>query len=110
MTQNDNRGMPCPRCGTGLLMSDRQGVEIDYCPTCRGIWLDQGELDKIIDRSAAEFIARAAAQGQPWGTPPDPVYTNGNYRGKHGHHDDDGHGHGRRGHGRHRSLFSRIFD
>jgi Zn-finger nucleic acid-binding protein len=44
--------MKCPVDSTDLVMSDRQGVEIDYCPTCRGVWLDRGELDKIIDRSA----------------------------------------------------------
>lgn len=43
--------MKCPIDGTQLVMSDRQGVEIDYCPQCRGVWLDRGELDKIIDRS-----------------------------------------------------------
>jgi uncharacterized protein len=37
-----------------LVMSDRQGIEIDYCPKCRGVWLDRGELDKIIERSAPE--------------------------------------------------------
>lgn len=44
--------MQSPVDGTTLVMSDRQGVEIDYCPTCRGVWLDRGELDKIIERSA----------------------------------------------------------
>lgn len=45
--------MDCPVCkNVQLLMSDRQGIEIDYCPNCRGVWLDRGELDKIIDRSA----------------------------------------------------------
>lgn len=44
--------MNCPHCpGTELVMSDRQGIEIDYCPKCRGVWLDRGELDKIIERS-----------------------------------------------------------
>ena len=44
--------MKCPACpDTRLVMSDRQGVEIDYCPDCRGVWLDRGELDKIIERS-----------------------------------------------------------
>jgi len=43
--------MHCPNCNTTLVMSDKQGVEIDYCPQCRGIWLDRGELDKIIERS-----------------------------------------------------------
>ncbi len=46
-------GMPCPVCRVSLVMSERQGVEIDYCPKCRGVWLDRGELDKIIERSAA---------------------------------------------------------
>ncbi|WP_028986549.1 zf-TFIIB domain-containing protein [Thermicanus aegyptius] len=44
--------MKCPVCETtDLLMAERQGVEIDYCPKCRGVWLDRGELDKIIERS-----------------------------------------------------------
>ena len=43
--------MNCPNCKTNLVMTDRNGVEIDYCPECRGIWLDRGELDKIIERS-----------------------------------------------------------
>ena len=45
--------MKCPVCdNVNLMMSERQGVEIDYCPSCRGIWLDRGELDKIIDKSS----------------------------------------------------------
>lgn len=45
--------MKCPNCEiTELTMADRSGVEIDYCPTCRGVWLDRGELDKIIERAA----------------------------------------------------------
>lgn len=44
--------MLCPVDGSELVMSDRQGIEIDYCPKCRGVWLDRGELDKIIERSA----------------------------------------------------------
>lgn len=43
--------MNCPNCNVTLLITDRQGIEIDYCPQCRGIWLDRGELDKIIERS-----------------------------------------------------------
>ena len=51
--------MKCPTCADiALVMTDRQGVEIDYCPQCRGVWLDRGELDKLIDRAA---IAPAAA-------------------------------------------------
>jgi len=44
--------MQCPIDGTALVMTDRSGVEIDYCPKCRGVWLDRGELDKIIERAA----------------------------------------------------------
>lgn len=44
--------MKCPVDGTSLVMTERQGVEIEYCPECRGVWLDRGELDKIIERSA----------------------------------------------------------
>jgi Zn-finger nucleic acid-binding protein len=51
------QAMSCPVCRVPLVMSDRQGVEIDYCPQCRGVWLDRGELDKIIERSAQEFAA-----------------------------------------------------
>ena len=46
--------MKCPNCDETLVMSERQGVEIDYCPKCRGVWLDRGELDKIIEKSATE--------------------------------------------------------
>ena len=45
--------MKCPGCSVDLTMSERQGIEIDYCPQCRGVWLDRGELDKIIERSQA---------------------------------------------------------
>ncbi|MEQ1699479.1 MAG: zf-TFIIB domain-containing protein [Ilumatobacteraceae bacterium] len=46
--------MKCPTCPDAVLvMADRAGIEIDYCPTCRGVWLDRGELDKIIERNAA---------------------------------------------------------
>src|ERR671916_338828 len=56
--------MLCPIDQTELVMTDRQGVEIDYCPTCRGVWLDRGELDKIIDRSV-QMPAPAAPPQQP---------------------------------------------
>jgi uncharacterized protein len=51
--------MNCPNCNEVLVMSERQGVEIDYCPKCRGVWLDSGELDKIIEKSAS-FESRDA--------------------------------------------------
>ncbi|MEH6759078.1 MAG: zf-TFIIB domain-containing protein [Parasphingorhabdus sp.] len=44
--------MSCPACSVALAISERQGIEIDYCPRCRGVWLDRGELDKMIERSA----------------------------------------------------------
>jgi len=47
-------GLLCPACRVDLVMSERQGVEIDYCPRCRGVWLDRGELDKILERNAAD--------------------------------------------------------
>lgn len=56
--------MNCPVCAVPLTMSSRQNVEIDYCPQCRGVWLDRGELDKIIERSASE-LAPPAPQPQP---------------------------------------------
>jgi len=59
--------MKCPNDSATLVMSERSGVEIDYCPECRGVWLDRGELDKILDRAEAEF-AKAAPQ-QPTVTP-----------------------------------------
>ncbi len=43
--------MYCPVCQERLLMTDRQGVEIDYCPKCRGVWLDRGELEKLIEKA-----------------------------------------------------------
>ncbi|MGA8052461.1 MAG: zf-TFIIB domain-containing protein [Burkholderiales bacterium] len=61
--------MKCPSCtDTALVMSDRQGAEIDYCPQCRGVWLDRGELDKLIERSAAmapTTASSAAARSHP---------------------------------------------
>ena len=53
--------MKCPVCNVDLVMSERQGIEIDYCPQCRGVWLDRGELDKIIERSNASAAPMPAA-------------------------------------------------
>ena len=52
--------MKCPTDNATLVMSERNGIEIDYCPDCRGVWLDRGELDKIIDRAGADAPAAAA--------------------------------------------------
>lgn len=47
--------MKCPNCDETLVMTERQGVEIDYCTKCRGVWLDKGELDKIIEKSQGDL-------------------------------------------------------
>lgn len=58
--------MKCPICSNvDRVMSERQGVEIDYCPSCRGIWLDRGELDKIIDKAVSNDAAAGSPQNQP---------------------------------------------
>ena len=99
--------MKCPVClQPDLVMSERQGIEIDYCPQCRGVWLDRGELDKIIERSAAP-----APQQQP--QPQQPGYAPGQGYGEHREHykryDDDYHG----GYGhkkKRRGFLGDIFD
>jgi Zn-finger nucleic acid-binding protein len=58
--------MKCPVCREpDLVMSERQGIEIDYCPKCRGVWLDRGELDKLIDRAAPQAAPSLAPQHPP---------------------------------------------
>ena len=58
--------MRCPVCESeNLVMSERQGIEIDYCPKCRGVWLDRGELDKIIERAAPQVEQSPPAQAAP---------------------------------------------
>ncbi len=58
--------MECPTDGATLVMSERSGIEIDYCPTCRGVWLDRGELDKIIERSYAQAAPPAPPPQQQY--------------------------------------------
>jgi Zn-finger nucleic acid-binding protein len=57
--------MKCPTDGTTLTMSERGGIEIDYCPECRGVWLDRGELDKIIERSTTQPAPAPSAPAAP---------------------------------------------
>lgn len=86
--------MKCPTCpDVALVMSDRQGVEIDYCPQCRGVWLDRGELDKLIERSSS--MNRPPAEPQRQQARPDFV--------------DSDHRHGSYGY-RKKSWLSDIFD
>lgn len=56
--------MKCPICEERLLVSERQGIEIDYCPKCRGVWLDRGELDKIIEKSTDAQSSRDLKQNE----------------------------------------------
>ena len=95
--------MLCPTDQTPLVMSERQGIEIDYCPTCRGVWLDRGELDKIIERSSA------AAAPPPQAAQPAPQPSADPWRNQGGH---QGYGHGH-GHGypkRRKSFLEELFD
>lgn len=114
-TPRHEAGLLCPACRVDLVMTDRQGVEIDYCPKCRGVWLDRGELDKIIERSAAleaggqapitpEPRRASPGYGQPW----DSGYSQ-NQGGDHGggHHGGGGHG---GGHRRRRGFLGDLFD
>lgn len=58
--------MKCPVCvDSTLVMADRSGIEVDYCPTCRGVWLDRGELDKIVERSAAPMALATERSDRP---------------------------------------------
>ena len=104
-------GMLCPNCRVDLVMSERQGVEIDYCPRCRGVWLDRGELDKILERSAAELAqAQSAAQPMappPMAAPPQPDYRRDVDRDRYRH---DEHRHDYKHHKRRRSFLDDLFD
>ena len=74
--------MKCPVDDEQLVMTDRSGVEIDYCPKCRGVWLDRGELDKIIDRSSAENRPPEEYRPSAQGSHHAPAYGGKPYRGK----------------------------
>lgn len=65
--------MKCPVDSIDLIMSERSGVEIDYCPQCRGVWLDRGELDKIVDRANEAMGASAASPVRPAAPAPAPA-------------------------------------
>ncbi len=94
--------MKCPTCADStLVMTDRQGVEIDYCPACRGIWLDRGELDKLLDRAATAITPHAPqqpAESMPRSRRP-PDFEDSDYR--------DGRSHQQ---GRKKSWLNEIFD
>ncbi|OJX79936.1 zf-TFIIB domain-containing protein [Magnetospirillum sp. 64-120] len=133
MAENTVAGVLCPHCRVDLVMAERHGVEIDYCPKCRGIWLDRGELDKILERSAAYEAQlqqpaappppqpqQAQTTPNPWGNAAPPPAPAGGYpayaaypaqpSGHHGAYDNHGGGHhGERG-GHHKSFLGRFFD
>lgn len=95
-TESEVAAMQCPVCRVPLAMSDRQGIEIDYCPQCRGVWLDRGELDKIVERSGPQ--AGSAPRLAP-------SYA------QHGGQQHSGYGHGYgKAHKRRKSFFQEIFD
>jgi uncharacterized protein len=93
--------MQCPACNVALVMSERSGVEIDYCPKCRGIWLDRGELDKIIERSESGAPANGWKSGDAGDRP-----GHGGYDDHHrpGDHQPRGYEH------RRKSFWREIFD
>lgn len=112
--------MKCPVCVTSeLLMTERQGIEIDYCPQCRGVWLDRGELDKIIERSTRDSspaVSTVSPQdnlpiqtmpplptSQPYQQAPQPYYDQ-----RHGH--DNKHGYDSHGYPRKKSVWQELFD
>lgn len=98
--------MRCPIDGTELTMTERQGIEIDYCPKCRGVWLDRGELDKIIERSGV-------SERRIDNPPPrhDDRYRDQDPRQNERFHEQRGYGRDyRHKHKKRKSILSEIFD
>ena len=120
--------MKCPVCATpDLLMTERQGIEVDYCPECRGVWLDRGELDKIIERCTRDAAPGAKAplpvpqaappmqqmppaqMQQPYPQAPQPFYDQRyGHDDKHGH--DNKHGYDSHDYPRKKSVWQELFD
>lgn len=86
MTDTTAQAILCPTCRIPLSMSERQGVEIDFCPQCRGVWLDRGELDKIVERSEQAAPAAPAAPPPAAGFRPDGGERAYDDRYRSGHH------------------------
>jgi len=93
-------GLACPTCRVALVMSERQGIEIDYCPQCRGIWLDRGELDKIIERAAKEAAPAPQAPPPSYSQPQHGRGRDDDYSRSQGHHYPK----------RKKSFFEELFD
>ena len=95
--------MQCPVCDVTLVISSREGIEIDHCPQCRGVWLDRGELDKIIDRAAPSVVGSQQAAAPP---PAQPRYRDeDSYRRDEGYRRDDDYKRRKR-----RSFLDDLFD
>ncbi|NOV22537.1 hypothetical protein E5S69_03175 [Cupriavidus necator] len=103
--------MDCPVCPqTQLVMSERQGIEIDYCPKCRGVWLDRGELDKILERSAAAAPAQQTPM-QPSLQQQAPMHSAPPQQGyQRGYDDRDRHYEREQKHYRKKSIWHELFD
>jgi Zn-finger nucleic acid-binding protein len=97
----------CPSCSVELKIADREGIEIDYCPQCRGVWLDRGELDKVVERSARGVSA--ARRLEPTRRDPDRGAISGRGR-DHDDDDDDDHDYGRRTGKRRKGWLGDLFD
>ena len=106
--------MKCPiDTDVDLVMTDRQGIEIDYCPKCRGVWLDRGELDKLIDRSAtAASPPQQGYQERSFLPQQDPRQRHGHDDREHRRYGNDDDDHRRHGHGyrKRKSFLSDVFD
>jgi len=101
--------MFCTVCkSVDLVMTDRQGIEIDYCPTCQGVWLDRGELDKLIERSVQLVSGAAAVPGHVQEQTQGHDSLQGFKDSEFGRKD---HGHGQQGqHGQRRAFLHNLFD
>jgi Zn-finger nucleic acid-binding protein len=98
-------GLLCPACKVDLVMTERKDVEIDYCPKCRGVWLDRGELDKIIEKSATLEMPQRAPTTQPHQPHPATAgYGEHGERGEYGERGERGYGY------RRKSWLAEIFD
>ena len=97
-TQQEVSAMHCPVCRVPLSMSDRQGIEIDYCPKCRGVWLDRGELDKLIAAGSPE---------SPPSRAPDVRNREPQYREQRHYPEDGSYGYGKK---RKKSFLGDLFD
>lgn len=100
--------MQCPNDQATLLMTERQGIEIDYCPTCRGVWLDKGELDKLISNSEGAPTAPTPAPAQTFHTAPQQYQQQPRYSDEPRQYNDD-HGNYKKKHKK-ESFLGDIFD